>query len=839
MKARHYIILLILAWSLPVHAGLSDPNAIVEDSQKVFSQPQQESTWNKVTDKVKGWWDSAKKGLVGDEESQLAQKNSTEAIKARAEKKKQQVRQLADQMPQYKTEDKGFQPQEVEAARQAIAPGLTRVVEPARPPQADLLKDKAGVPQYPIYEARKTKDKNGKVKTVYVPKKKIPRLDVGREARVSKNDFLLPRFKFALARHQDPKPLKSPAMVPGPDIARYTARPPEVAGPAIQLKEKDLGLDKVVTQEVIDKIRWNTLPDNPVALKNYRPLSEPEQKMLAALILYQKGGQCHFVMGLFDQISQGTKLKDEAKFHLGSCAHQMKLYSSAFTVLGKLIDSRHPEYTTDALRILSSDLPLQYEGQFYLMVSDLKDPKWIPEDIRDQVSYRAAKGAFKLGKYKEAKIWAAKVQEKSEFFPQAQYIVGISDYSLGRSKAAIAKLEGLRAWMIEKKISDKNLNSLVALNLARVKFNTANYKDAHELYMKVDKEHPTWVQALIEQGWTQLALEDYSGAIGNMYSLHSPYFTAVYKPESYVVRSIGYLNICQYGDAYKTLTRLEQDYRDWRDQVGGYIKQNDKASDYHQTVVKYLKGKSDQDVDGLPFQVIREVARQKFYLNKQIALNEKLDEIGRHKGINEKIKEEKAKIRWRLQKANERFAEVRAKLKKLKTDKSLAAQLNELKAQYRTERDYIIGYRYQLAMLELGRQGFLAFKDKSEDRISKEQYVLSEAAGRFLVKQLGKLQKDMNQILDNNEFLRYEVFSGAGENIRYQVAGGQVTGAPNRIPASVKPQKIMNWNFEGEYWEDEIGSYRSSLQNLCPAAGKAQSDMKKKDQASVSKEYVQ
>jgi len=73
-------------------------------------------------------------------------------------------------------------------------------------------------------------------------------------------------------------------------------------------------------------------------------------------------------------------------------------------------------------------------------------------------------------------------------------------------------------------------------------------------------------------------------------------------------------------------------------------------------------------------------------------------------------------------------------------------------------------------------------------------------------------------------FYAFEVFSGSGENIRYQVAGGQVSGA-NRIPAHIKPVKMMNWNFDGEFWEDEIGSYRSSLQNNCPrsqAARKAE-----------------
>jgi hypothetical protein len=64
-----------------------------------------------------------------------------------------------------------------------------------------------------------------------------------------------------------------------------------------------------------------------------------------------------------------------------------------------------------------------------------------------------------------------------------------------------------------------------------------------------------------------------------------------------------------------------------------------------------------------------------------------------------------------------------------------------------------------------------------------------------------------------------EIFAGAGENIRYQVAGGE-TAPANRVPANVKPTKILNWEFDGEYWEDEIGNYRSQAQDNCPQKGK-------------------
>jgi hypothetical protein len=133
----------------------------------------------------------------------------------------------------------------------------------------------------------------------------------------------------------------------------------------------------------------------------------------------------------------------------------------------------------------------------------------------------------------------------------------------------------------------------------------------------------------------------------------------------------------------------------------------------------------------------------------------------------------------------------------------------------KAEKDQTMGYRYQLMILEQSRAGYLDFQAKSQANVDAETVALTQRTADMLQKRALAMQEEMRMVLDNNEFLRYEVFSGSGENIRYQVAGGQVAG-PNRIPASIKPTKMMNWSFDGEFWEDEIGAYRSSLQNSCP-----------------------
>jgi hypothetical protein len=559
-------------------------------------------------------------------------------------------------------------------------------------------------------------------------------------------------------------------------------------------------------------------PDQVVTEKPYQAFSEDDLKLLAGVMLYQNGKNCPTVIGLFYQLKDQPDKQKESHYYIGACAHQMKLFATSFKYLGVLIKEENPLYAEKALKLLSEQLPKDYESDFAKLVLGLNNKALITQAIEDSVYYRVAKGAYDSKDYKSAKAYAAKVSTQSKFGLDALYVSAIATYALGQLEPAEQLLEKLYKQASSNKEANKNILSLAAVNLGRIKFMRENYKEAIQNFQKVDKSHSLWVRALVDQGWAQIMIGDAAGAIGNMYSLHSPYFQSVYKPESYVVRTIGYLNICQYGDAYRTLGIMEQDYRPWQDRVAQYIKNAENQQAYFTTVKKYLTGKSNQEVDGLPYQIIREVARQRNYLNAQSSINDKIDELGRYSPVDTMIAKAKANYQWRKSKALERKKAAEAMLKKSETDNSLASQVNQLKAQVRNESKLIAGYTYLSQLMDQGKSGYSVLTANAKKQIGKERGTLEVKASRALAQHLKEMQGDMNLMISNNEFLRYEVFAGSGENIRYQVAGGN-TAQTQRIPASIKPEKALNWSFSGEYWEDEIGSYRSSLKNNCPQMG--------------------
>lgn len=722
-----------------------------------------------------------------------------------------------------------------EAARKLKEQGAAQVSSPGRAGDSTLKKTKAGVPLIPMEIAKTVKGKDGSSKTVMIPVTSISRVDIGEEAKISKRDLLLKPYVLPEEKVLEMPKLSSPDFISTNLVKSATQQVITPAEKPKDLEKALFGLDRIITHQSIEQ----TMPKLAALLalneKPYTELTPPQLKMLAAVMFYNRGDKCPMLLGLFDELSQNEKFATEANYMLGSCAYKLKMTSLGFDRLSQVARSESSDFAKDAIALLAKDLPPDYEVAFAKLIRELKDPKLISDKMLSEAHYLTAKGSFKDGDYESAKSFAEKVPESSGRYSQAQFISSLAWFSLGNGSKAVNKLESLRGWMSAHKVNDKNLNSLTAINLARLKFMQGKVKEALPLYLSIDKDHPMWVQGLVEQGWTQLAVDDYAGAIGNMYSLHSPYFKSVYKPESFVVRTIGYLNICQYGDAYRTLSWLEHEARPWADSVSLYLSKKPGSSQFYQTVVTYLKsGKSDQEVDGLPPQVIREMARQREFLNLQTALNVKADEIGRYDGIERLIDGEKANLRAREMKATGRFKDLKARIAKAEKERTQLAEIDQWRQQMRLEREIVIGLRHQSEVLETSKKLYAPLKSRAVAKFEKERQGLKDAAAKELAGTLNRIKDELQTVLENNEFLRYEVFAGSGENIRYQVAGGKVSDA-NRLPANVKPTKLLNWTFDGEYWEDEIGSYRSSLHNNCPNAGKMESYFKETDPSTAAK----
>jgi len=337
------------------------------------------------------------------------------------------------------------------------------------------------------------------------------------------------------------------------------------------------------------------------------------------------------------------------------------------------------------------------------------------------------------------------------------------------------------------------------------------YKDAFQSYLKVDKSDPLWLQAMVEQAWTQIMSEDYEGAAGNMFSLHTDFFKNAFSPESYVVRTVGYLNLCQYGDGVQVLTDMRKKYSPWKTKLAEYSASHKQPQNYYDTVKSWIKNSDLKEVDGLPRSFIVELARHPSYLNIQKQINNYEDEVGRFNKIAMTLLKQERDL---IAKQNVAAQD----LNNAKKGLGSGTPSDRTVAKIQDAEKKLLSYRIQYHIAKNAWTSIKNLRGKAVARIEKEKGQLREKAGQALQGRYHEMVANLDKVLEQNDVLQYELYAGAGEHIRYQMAGGQVN-EKDRPELTVEKEKSLQWKFKGEIWEDEVGHYRSSLKNVCPQEG--------------------
>jgi hypothetical protein len=133
----------------------------------------------------------------------------------------------------------------------------------------------------------------------------------------------------------------------------------------------------------------------------------------------------------------------------------------------------------------------------------------------------------------------------------------------------------------------------------------------------------------------------------------------------------------------------------------------------------------------------------------------------------------------------------------------------------------IASFKTQYAISKRARSALSSLRDQGLSRLAKEEARYRTAAGKAIQGQFDEMMGTLYAALDQSDVLQYELYAGAGEHLRYQMAGGKIA---DKAHPELKAEdgKALNWDFRGEIWEDEIGFYRSSLKNVCAPGDSSQ-----------------
>jgi tetratricopeptide (TPR) repeat protein len=599
------------------------------------------------------------------------------------------------------------------------------------------------------------------------------------------------------------------------------ASPAEIVVPATFFAVTPVASVKVFShsksiQNIPDVKTMNEVEDPTIDAAIQKPELQPlaemkpnDYKMLQALIFLEYQKNYELALGLFAELMEDPDYRTEASYNYALTAKGLNLNSEFRTGLIKVAtETKSKEWQEKAVRKLVDNIAS-------LKVSDVKyiDPLVTKYDIdtTQNETYQMYRAKYyleagQLGQVEDALIL---IGEKSPSFPEATMISALSLYRQGKVDEALVALGHL----LEITDGDKKnlIRNVAALTMGRIQFQKGAYKDSFQAYLKVDKASPMWLQAMTEQAWTQVMAEDYEGAAGNMFSLHTDFFKNAFAPESYTVRTVGYLNLCQYGDGIQVLTEMKKKFTPLRKSIQSYQLANDAhVSNYYETVKTWMKNTTRKDVDGLPRPFIVELARHPSFTVPQTEINTYEDEISRFNKVTLTLLERE---KYSIKKANEVGKEI-GDLKKKMIDK----KTDSLKEALALAEKRQMSYKIQQFIAQKARTSIKKLREMGVGRMEKEKGELRELAGKALKNRMTDLAGGLNRVLEQNEVLAYELYSGAGEHIRYQMASGEIN-EKERPELKVEANKSLQWKFQGEIWEDEVGHYRSSLKNVCPQEG--------------------
>lgn len=538
-------------------------------------------------------------------------------------------------------------------------------------------------------------------------------------------------------------------------------------------------------------------------VKNLVEIKPEEYKMIQALIFMESQKRYDLAMPLFVELMAVPEYAQQATFHYAETALGLRLFSEFREKMLRVSkEANDPVIKKMAVESLVKNMK-------YLQVSDVEliDPVAKSFDV-DTINYppyllKKAKYFSEQGNLKEFENALLALPTDAPEYKEGALLKAILNYRRGQIDEGITELEVL--WPLVEAQKKDQIRNLTALTLARLYFQKAEYKSAYKFYLLVDKSSGQWLQSMVEQAWTQILANDNIGAAGNMFTLHTEFFSKAYAPETYVVRTVGYLNLCQYGDGMHILEDLNKRYKKLQETLEAFQKTNTDGMSYYDLVKNFLKNPKQEFFDSIPRAFIVELGRHPSYMNLQTQINAYEDENSRFNKVTIDLIRKEREARLEMLKAKNEFTQAQRDGKK-------GDSLRNLEKKY-------LSRGVEHLIYSRARTGIKKMREAALARLVQEENALREKAGLNLQARYGELVSTLDRLIDQQEVLSYEIYSGAGEHIRYQMAGGEAK-KNDKQPSSLTPDDKDNyaWKFKGEVWDDEIGHYRSSLKNVCPAS---------------------
>jgi tetratricopeptide (TPR) repeat protein len=273
-----------------------------------------------------------------------------------------------------------------------------------------------------------------------------------------------------------------------------------------------------------------------------------------------------------------------AQFDLAVALYRLKLFQASFAVFSEITsDPSHPMFSAALpwLAHLSEVLPepadvIERIGKY----SPKELSRFDNDDDRalySELNYLLGRYEYSARNFEPAIACFDHVSKESRHYVEAKFFTGISDVALRQSAPAVQAFLDVEE-ALDKGSSDiedpSRMRDLGYLSLARTYYSASVRLDgsgvpaldatrlsaAVNYWNKIDETSEYWLDAQFEESWAYFMAGDASRSMGNIHTIESPYFASGLYPEADVLKAVVYYTSCQYDGATSVADGVERTF---------------------------------------------------------------------------------------------------------------------------------------------------------------------------------------------------------------------------------------------------------------------------------------
>lgn len=198
--------------------------------------------------------------------------------------------------------------------------------------------------------------------------------------------------------------------------------------------------------------------------------------------------------------------------------------------------------------------------------------------ILNSINYMIGMVSHRRQNYSEAEEFLKAVNDKSELYERARYLLAImavrtaADQQAEDYGAALKYFTELETRLADKLgDEEKRLFRLALLGKARAYYSQGDWQRSIEYYEKVPRFSPEWYDAMFESGWAYFQNGEFGKALGMVHSIQSPYFDDRYRAESWALKATVYFQMCHFDRSRKALDVFFDLYEPMSDQLRAFL----------------------------------------------------------------------------------------------------------------------------------------------------------------------------------------------------------------------------------------------------------------------------